>query len=183
MFEPLHKKLASHSELLLGVWDVVVYGSAVRGKSKPRDIDIAVLMAGKIIASKKLYLAQQFRKNLGGDVKVVDLDDFLNPGFLARQAILAEGYSLLKKDYLAERFGYSALALITYTLKSLPLSKQKLLYYALQGRKRGTGVLAKLGGKIIGKSLLAVPTKHFEKLKDLLQQHQVEFETSFTLQY
>ena len=117
------------------------------------------------------------------DVKAADINDFLTAGFLGREAILAEGYSILKKDYFAERFGFASVALVEYSLKNITPAKKKMFYYALQGRKHGTGILSKLNGKIISKGVLQVVTKNYEEIKNLLEQHKISYKTTFTLQY
>lgn len=188
MFEKLQKKLDLHWIKKNAIGDVVIYGSYARGKMVVRDIDIAILLPGPVSTARKMALCQELRQMLSGegyllDVKAVDKEDFLNVGFLGREAILAEGRSLLKKDYLAERFGFSAFALVQYSLKGLTSSKKKMAYYALQGRKRGTGMLAKVKGKILSKGILQLPTRHYEELQALLDQHGVEYTTTFTLQY
>ena len=170
------------------VWDVVVYGSYVRGKYNPNDIDIAIILNEPSSAKNKLLLSQELRKMLPGkkyafDVKTVDLNDLLNNGFLGREAILAEGLSILKKVSLAERFGFTAFALIEYSLKKLTKAKQKMFYYALSGRKRGTGFLSKHGGKIISKGVLKVPTKHLEEMKSLMEINNVSYKITFSLEY
>ena len=79
MFERLQKKLDSSSEWLRAnnVWDVLVYGSAARGKRNIRDIDVALILEQKITVDGKLRLAQEMRKifaveNVVFDVKVVE---------------------------------------------------------------------------------------------------------------
>ena len=143
---------------------------------------------------KKYYSVHQKEPGLWGsmrslfkrdyfDVKAVDLNDFLNVGFLGRESILAEGYSLVKKDYIAERFGFKAVVLIEYTLKNLARGKQKMFYYALQGRKKGTGILAKIGGKFVSKGVIKIPTKYIDEIKELLNGNNINFTATFTLEY
>lgn len=186
IFENLRKKLDSNWIKKNNIGDILVYGSYVRGKADAKDIDIAILLHDKLSANKKLLLCQQLRKSFGMsslDVKAVDINDFLDPGFLAREGILAEGRSLLKKDYLAQRFGFEAVAIVEYSLKHHFYSEQKMLYYALQGRTRGTGILAKLNGRLISNGVLEVPTKNYEEIKDLLNEHNAEHKTTFMLKY
>ena len=111
------------------------------------------------------------------------MNDFLNPGFLAREAILAEGHSILKNDYVAERFGFTAIAIIEYRLEGLTSARKKMFYYALQGRKKGTGVLAEKNGRIISKGVLQIPVRHYEEIKALFEQNKVKYKTRFLLQY
>ena len=188
MFEQLRKKLDSSWIRKNEPWDIVVYGSYARGGSETRDIDLAIILRKPTPVKTKMALCQELRRMLAGagyslDVKAVDINDFLNPGFLGREAILAEGRSLLKKDYLAERFGFQAVALAQYSFKGLSASRQKMFYYALQGRKKGTGLLAKMNGKIVSKGLLQVPVRHYEEIRSLIEQHKLHCTTTFALQY
>lgn len=188
MLKQLRKKLDLSWIKKNSIWDIVVYGSYARGKIDARDIDVAIILEKKVSVKIKMELSQKLRhmfKEAGFifDVKAVDLSDFLNEGFLGRESIFAEGYSILKQDYLAERFGFNALAIIEYSLKDLTLSEQKMFYYALQGRKKGEGILSKLKGRIVSKGVLQVPTRHYEEVKSVLEQHGVMFIVNFVLQY
>lgn len=188
MLKKLRKKLDLNWIKKNTIWDVVIYGSYVRGKTDARDIDIAIILSESISVAKKMVLCQELRHMLSEagyvlDIKAVDIEDFLNAGFLGREAIFAEGSSLLKGDYLAERFGFTACALVQYSLKRLTQSKKKMFYYALQGRKRGSGLLAQINGKILSKGILQLPIRHYEELKALLGQHDLDYVTTFALQY
>src|SRR3989338_1581490 len=188
MFKKLRKKLDLNWIKKNDVWDIVVYGSYVRGKTDARDIDIALILNKITSVKKKMVLCQELRaalsdKGYSMDVKAVDIRDLMNVSFLAREAILAEGRSLLRKDYLAERFGFKNFAIIEYGLKNLTPAKQKMFYYALQGRKRGTGILARIGGRIISKGVLQVPVRHYEEVLNLFKQHGVGNKTIFVLEY
>ncbi len=188
MLENLPKKLDSRWIKKNGVWDIVAYGSYIRGKTSSQDLDLAIILHKKAPVRIKWQLSQELKSktaytNKTLDIKVIDIKDLLNPGFLGREAILAEGYSLIHKDYLAERFGFEAIALVTYSLSNISLTKQKTLYYALRGRVEGRGILPKLGGKILSKGILQVPTKHYEEISSLLEQHGIPHKTTFLLQY
>lgn len=188
MLKKLQKKLDSNWIKKNDIWDIVVYGSYVRGKIKVGDIDVAIILSKTKSVKEKMLLCQELRhmlieKDYMFDVKAVDIQDFLNKGFLGREAIFAEGYSIVKKDYLAERFGFVPIAIIEYSLKNLTLTKQKIFYYALQGRKKGTGILNKIGGRIISKGVLEARTKYYEELKELFDRYNISYKTTFTLQY
>lgn len=188
MLKLLQKKLDLNWIKKNAIWDVVIYGSYVRGKTDARDVDLAIILSEHVPLAKKMFLCQELRQMLSAadyifDVKAVDINDFLNAGFLGREAIFAEGLSLIKEDYLAERFGFTACAIVQYSLKRLTQSKKKMLYYALQGRKRGTGILAKINGKILSKGILQLPIRHYEDFKALLGKHDIDYTTTFTLQY
>lgn len=188
MLKKLQKRLDSNWIRDNNIWDIVIYGSYSRGKLDARDIDVAIILYKVAPSKKKMELCQQLRHALSEDgylfdVKAVDIDDFLNAGFLGREAIFAEGISLIKGDYIAERFGFAAVALFEYTFNGLKQSKQKIFYYTLQGRSKGTGILNKLSGRIVSKGLLEVPTKNYEEVKDIFNQHNVKYRATFTLRY
>ena len=58
-----------------------------------------------------------------------------------------------------------------------------MFYYALQGRKKGTGILAKIGGKFVSKGVIKIPTKYFDEIKELLEGHNINFAATFILEY
>ncbi len=188
MLENWPKKWDSHWIKENNIWDIVVYGSYIRGKTKAKEIDIAVILDKTIPIKKKWALNQELKrkislkdKNL--DIKTLDFKDLINPGNLNREAVLAEGYSLIKKDYLAERFGFKAMAQVEYSLNKLTPAKQKMFYYTLQGRKKGTGILSRLGGRIISKGVLEVPTQEYEEINSLLIEKGISYRTTFVLRY
>lgn len=188
MLENWPKKWDSHWIKENNIWDIVVYGSYIRGKTKAKEIDIAVILDKTIPIKKKWALNQELKrkislkdKNL--DIKTLDFKDLINPGNLNREAVLAEGYSLIKKDYLAERFGFKAMAQVEYSLNKLTPAKQKMFYYTLQGRKKGTGMLSRLGGRIISKGVLEVPTQEYEEINSLLIEKGISYRTTFVLRY
>ena len=103
MLENWPKRWDSHWIKENNIWDIVVYGSYIRGKSKAKEIDIAVILDKTLPIKKKWELSQELKKKMSLkdkilDIKTLDLKDMVNPGNLNREAILAEGYSLIKKD-------------------------------------------------------------------------------------
>lgn len=170
------------------VFDIVVYGSIIRGKEKSNDIDIAVILNKEKSLDHKLTLAQQLRKSINFlgkevDVKVLDIKDFLDPSFIARQAILAEGFSLLHKKFLHELFGFSISVLFTYSLSRLSYSKKKMFYYALKGRRGQKGLLEERGGKQISDCAIEVPLQHLEEFQTVLHMHDISFKLKYILTY
>ncbi len=188
MLEQLRKKLDLNWIKKNNVWDVVLYGSYARGKTDSNDIDLAIILKEKISVKNKMILGQELRKMLAFkgivlDVKMLDFDDLLNPGVLNRESVLSEGISIIKKDYVAERFGFAPFVLIEYELKKLTPSKKKMFYYALQGRTKGTGILAQIKGTLISNEVIKIPLKSYEEIKSLLEEHAISYKATFLLQY
>ena len=194
------KRLQSLSELILRIkrftskydeiWDVVLYGSYVRGKEHARDIDFAIIIPSKVSVGKKLIIAQELKENIESiaptlqlDVKVVDIDDFFDLNFLAKQAIIAEGYLILRKKYISDLFGFKTFALVNYSLEGLTYSQKKMLYYALRGRRGSKGVLEGIKGELISRELLKIPIQAYYEIEELLKLHKVKFKTEFIISY
>lgn len=178
--------LSEHGE----VWDIVVYGSIMRSKDDAKDIDFAIILAKKISVEEKLALSQTLKESIEKtqpsmqiDVKAVDLEDFTDSLFVARQGIMAEGYSLSRGQYLTELFGFETFALIKYSLNNLTYSEKKMLYYALKGRRGTKGVLAKINGTLVSRGLLRVPVQSYDKIARLLRMHKVNFSSEFMMSY
>jgi len=162
----------------------------VRGREDLRDIDIGLIFFKGANAGEKLSLAQNFKEKIARlfpdfnfDVQAIDIKDFLDNGFLARQGIIAEGYLILRGKYFAELFGFKTFALIEYSLQGLSYSQKKMLYYALQGRRTSKGVLDAVDGKLISRGVLKIPVKSFHKIESLLKLHKVRFTAEFVMSY
>lgn len=183
-------KLKSKSEKFVerenDVLDVVLYGSFVRG-GESRDVDFALLVKEDVETGKKLTLAQEFKdsvkeeieKNI--DVKSVSIIDLTDPTFMARTGIIAEGYSLLKENFLSELFGLKPYIAFTYSLKNLSQSEKTIFSYTLKGRRGEKGVLEELGGKNPARGLILIPIEHSEEFKEILSKHKVNYEDKISL--
>ncbi|MBI4155194.1 nucleotidyltransferase domain-containing protein [Candidatus Woesearchaeota archaeon] len=172
-----------------GVWDVAVYGSYIRGKEDARDIDIALILSKSFDMGKKIDLAYKLKKlfekiiPLEVDVKAVDLQDFLDENFLAREGIIAESYLINRKRYLADLLGFKTFAIIKYNLKGLTYSQKKMLYYALKGRRGNEGVLKKLGGEMLSKGILKIPVYAVFPIESLLKLHKLSYNVELVMSY
>ena len=192
------KKLLKSQELSLtnafikqnpGVWDIALYGSYIRGKEEARDIDIALILSKSFNAEIKIDLAYKLKKlfekiiPLEIDVKAVDLQDFLDENFLARDGIIAEGYLILRERYLADLLGFKTFAVIKYNLKGLTYSQKKMLYYALKGRRGNEGVLKKIGGEMLSNGILKIPVNTVFQIESLLKLHKLSYNIELVMSY
>ena len=129
----------------------MLYGSSVTGKSRPRDLDI-ILLFKDLHLNKRLELSQEFKRILrqefpGADVKSMNLTDFFDRNFLARQGVIISGISLITREKICERFGFKAYSIFSYALANMDHNQKTKFNYALNGRT-GPGVLKSLMGMI-----------------------------------
>ena len=174
-----------HSE----VWDIVVYGSFVRGKISVQDIDLAIILSRKTSLNEKLKFAQELKHSLKEilkaeiDVKSIDMQDLMDPLFIARKAIIAEGFSLTRKKSIAEIFGFGQFYIFAYKLKGLSHSEKVMFRYALGGRRGQKGMLEINKCEQIGKGAIKAPLQHAEEFRDFLEKYRLEYRAYMALLY
>lgn len=127
------------------ILDIVLFGSSARGKQKPNDLDILLLFKEK----ENLDISYGLKKELeflGIPIQIISKTYFSlqDNNFKAKEAYLSEGISLIKKQPIAESFGYSNFILFKYQLTDFSQSKRMQFQYALYGRDKHSGIMQKL---------------------------------------
>ncbi len=179
------KKIAAKNKQ---IYDVAVFGSVVRGKKQPTDIDIAIIMETKTTEEENLLISQQLRQGLESlgkkiNIEVVSFDDFLDESFLARQGILGESHLILHKKPFSEMLGFKTFVLFRFNLVGLSNSQKTKFNYALNGRKGSSGILEQLSCDHIGPGAIKVPVQKTEEFKSFLQTHRIKFTTETAMFY
>src|SRR3989338_1107614 len=86
--------------------DIVLFGSYAKGKIKPEDIDICIILKNKDDFAENLY--SEFRDLFGEDAHY----NWLSVSSLFEESLtstlLEEGFSLIKDKPLHESLGYSS---------------------------------------------------------------------------
>ena len=163
------------------IFDIILYGSFIRGKQAPRDIDIIIVFLDSKL-EERLKLAQYFKKELKSkikkdyelDIKTANLIDLFESSFLAREGILVEGYSLLYSCPFAERIGFKGYTLFTYKLKGLTHNEKTKFTYSLIGRnKKGISELTR--AKSLGRGAVIVPIENSSIFEDFLKEWKTEY--------
>ena len=160
------KKFYNKEETIL---DIIVFGSSVKGKEKPNDIDLLVLFKDKKDLDTSYKLKKLLEKNFSINIEIVSksYSGLFSPSFKAREAIIAEGYSIIQSKKLSEGFGYNSLMLFRYSLKGFNKSQRMRFYYSLYGRtKDQKGILKELKAKKFLESVILCPIENTEKIKE-----------------
>jgi predicted nucleotidyltransferase len=159
------------------IFDLVIYGSSVKGKEKPQDLDLVLIFYDSPLSFRLDYaqkLKNEIKINKEVDLKTMNLREFFDAGFLARQGIILEGYAVIHKKSLAELFGFSGWALFSYTLKNLNHNEKTKFTYVLIGRNK-EGMLKKVHGKSIGRGAVLIPIKDSLFFEDFLIKWNVKY--------
>lgn len=159
------------------ILDIIVFGSAIKGKEKPNDLDILLLFRDK----EDLNIAYELRKKLEKFISAVQVttktyNGLFDNKFRARTAYLGEGYSLLRKEFISKGLGYTNVFLFKYALKGFSQSKRMQLQYALYGRDRKSGITKELRLRKFADTVFLCPVENTEKLKEFFEQWSISFE-------
>jgi predicted nucleotidyltransferase len=151
------------------VIDVLVFGSAVRGKEKPADIDLLILCRNK---AGTLDLGNQLRIALGkkgfkASITSKTYESLFDPAFTAREAFLSEAYSLVLDRFISKGLGYEPVILFRYALKGMSKSERMRFYYGLHGRN-SDGVLKLSGARKFSETIIAAPIERSEEIRAFL---------------
>ena len=148
------------------ILDIIIFGSIVRGKEKPNDIDIIVIFKQ---FDNDLYL------KLGGKYHVIPftIDNLYNLNTILIEA-LAEGFSVRYNKFLRDVLGYKSYKeFIFKEIKFKEKSKKILFYYFLNGRKdrNKKGIIEELNAEIISKNpyIIRVPIDKSEIFKKKIE--------------
>ncbi len=156
--------------------DIIVFGSLMRGKDKPNDIDLIILFKNK----KNLDISYQLKKEIEKKTEIpINVESKLysnlfQTSFQAREALLAEGYSLLNKTGIANGLGYENLVMFIYNLKGKNKSERMRFYYSLHGRGMD-GMLKILKANKITDTVIMCPVATKEEMKEYLENWKIEF--------
>jgi len=167
------------------ILDIIIYGSSVTGKSRPRDLD-TMLLFKDLKLDKRLELAQEFRRALreefpSADVKSMNLQDFFDRNFLARQGILLTGVSLITRERISEKLGFKSYSIFSYTLAGMDHNQKTKFNYALNGRT-GAGVLKLLKGVSLGRGSVKIPVENSSEFEEFLGRWGVKYRKEQSLE-
>jgi len=165
------------------LFDIIVYGSFVRGKRKSNDIDV-VFIFNNTSLEKRAEITQKFKQNIKSknknikiDVKTINLHELFSEEFFARQGIIIEGYSLLDKKTLQEKLGFESFEAFIIETKSLSNTKKVKFSYALNGRGKEKGFLEKVSGKKVSQKVILIPIKNSELFREFLEKMEIKFKS------
>ncbi len=160
-----------------GINDVILFGSLVRGKLHPSDLDLCIMLEENQ-ESKALDLVHSLAKELSEfkvQVNHLTTGDFLDGKNTLIKTVLIEGISIKTGKAMAQKYGFEAKTLFFYTFNNPTASEKVRFHYLLQGRYGRKGLLSRLAGKLLSERVIEVSLYNEEPLKEALKQWPVEF--------
>ena len=157
------------------ILDIVIFGSFVRGKEKPKDIDLLLIYKSKVNAELSYNIKKEFEAfNLKVDLASKVYADLFKSAFVARESYLSEGYSLVQKGFISEKLGFKPVVLFRYDLTNLNKSERMRFYYSLYGRN-SEGIIKKLGLTKFSERILISPIDKSEEVKEYLDNWKIGY--------
>jgi len=158
---------------LAEIVDIFLFGSAVKGKEFPQDIDLCIIFRKKII-DKTIADIENKLKGLNVHISSLSIDNFFKKPHPLIKTLLIEGVSILNKKPFAENFGFSAYSLYSYSLSKLKPSKKVRFIYLLKGRN-SIGIVKKFDGEWIADTCFILPIQKDSEMLIILKKWQIPF--------
>ncbi|MBN2422011.1 nucleotidyltransferase domain-containing protein [Candidatus Woesearchaeota archaeon] len=172
----LYKIKSFYSKNKNQVLDIILFGSSVKGKECPKDIDILILCKNR----ESLDLSYSLKKSLGKEYNAEVISktyaSLLSASFKATESVLIEGYSLLNGKKISGKFGFVSFVLFKYDLKGKTKSERMRFYYSLYGRtKKDKGILDKYNLIKFSETIVLSPVEESEKVKKYFNSWEISF--------
>lgn len=152
--------------------DILLFGSVMKGKDKPSDIDLMIIFKDKI--NKKLEY--EIRNKLSNiEINSIIKKELFFDSFIAREGLFLEGYSFKQKNQLSSALGFISVAFFKYDLSKIKGSNRTRFYYALMGRGKKEGILPSLDAKRFSENVIVCNYSNLEKLKDFFNNWNIEY--------
>ena len=157
--------------------DIIIYGSSMKGKDKPNDIDVLIIFSEKV--NKEVEYS--FRNSLKSfseitSVNSVTLKELRSGNFAATEGLYLEGYSLIRRKLLAEEMALLGTAIIIYDVSKIKGSDRIRFYYALNGRNGSKGFVLSVGAKRLADNVLLCKYDKIEEIKPFFEQWKIPIE-------
>ena len=146
--------------------DIIIFGSFVKGRAVPKDIDLAF-----ITAEKDARLAHLIKKDLPDRTHLEFIrtsDVYSNPLFLS---LINEGYSIRNGVFIRELLKIRPMRLYAYDLKHLNKSKKTLFGMALKKS------LKKIKGEKVSTGSVLIPLGQASYFEDFLDVWGMKYKT------
>lgn len=169
------KSIKNRLEKIIGkreVLDVILFGSFMKGKTLPRDIDIAVISENDI----KIDLE-------GFHFSFLKPIDFFKKRITLLNTLFREGYSLKFDKSFSELYGFRNKALFSYELRGLNNSKKVKIVNILRGKKNEKGLVIENNGEWLVNQVFFVPVSNEYIFERLFLNFNVRFKKSYILMH
>ncbi|MBS3107480.1 nucleotidyltransferase domain-containing protein [Candidatus Woesearchaeota archaeon] len=151
------------------VLDVVIFGSAAKGKINPDDIDAAV------ICKKEIKIELE-----GAHISIISINDFFIKPVSLINTLLREGYSLRHNKPFSEVFKFSAKLMFFYELNGLSASDKVRLVNILRGKD---SLVERYNGEWLTRQVFFMPAENEKLFEDLFLKFGAKYKKNYLLMH
>ncbi|MBU2523335.1 MAG: nucleotidyltransferase domain-containing protein [Nanoarchaeota archaeon] len=167
------KSLISDKEII----EIVVFGSILKGKVSPSDVDLAVILDKKPSQQllKKINSFNEFH------ISILTANEFFLNSPSIVHTLVREGYGLKNNKFLAENFKFSNKILYNYSLISFPASMKVKIVNILRGKREEKGIVESNEGKWLANQVFVVPINSEKLFEEFFSRFSIKFTKSYVL--
>ena len=152
------------------VIDVILFGSVVKGKTLPRDIDVAIISE------------EDIKPNVEGfHFSVLKQREFFKNQPTLVTTLLREGHSLRLGKPFCEGFRFKSGVMFVYNLTSLNSSEKVRIVNLLRGKGGGEGLVKEYRCEWISNNVFIAPLEGEYIIEQFLIKNKVNFKKSHIL--
>ena len=140
--------------------DIIIFGSAVKGRQFYKDIDIAIIFKGKKDITKEIEDEIIKIKEENIHVQILESKDIYETPL--GKSIIMEGYSLKNEKFVREIWNIKPINIFNYSIKDLPQIKKVEFNRAINKE------LKIIGGQKIGAGSVMIPIQKSSEFEDFL---------------
>lgn len=156
------------------VEDAILIGSTVKGKRRPTDIDIVLLLKNH---SEKTKLVGELGEIVEAHISAISLSDIFREPLW--RPVIHEGYSIVRETPVAEILGFRSAVFMEISPKMRHTDRVRF-NYALRGRKKGEGILTEASAAEKS-NMIEVPTDKEAIIEEFLEFWGVKYKPSRAL--
>lgn len=155
------------------VIDIILFGSALKGKSNPNDIDICILFRQDV----DLILIKEIQSIVGEHfhVSALSIDNFFTDIHSLAKTILFEGKSLITHKKISENFDLGSFVLYSYDLSKEKPTKKVRFVYIIRGRNGEEGIVKKSDGEFISNNSFMVPVEKDSEIQEIFSSWNIKY--------
>ena len=157
--------------------DIILFGSSIKGKLIPRDIDIALILYKK--PSRELHEKINSIKNF--HISLITAKEFFINSPSIVHTLVREGYSIKGKKFISEGWRFSNQAIYSYMLTSLSPSNKVRFVNILRGKRGENGIVETNKGKWIANQVFIAPLEAEKIFDELFDNFKINFKKSYVL--
>ena len=156
--------------------DILVFGSLIKGKEKPNDIDILVIFKKRVIKDQEYQIKKILTRHYN-NISIISKTKktITEASFDARESILFEAFSLLTKKNIAEEYGFLSFGLFKYNFSNWDKLQKTKFYYALNGRGSEEGIFQQLNSIKLSDQTILIPLNKIDNFKEFLDSWKLDY--------